>query len=83
MFKNNKDELQKIVDRQATGHDNIVPCELEQIMINETRELIRQHYDNKDGMIQLETDIQRAKGKSKKDMLEITRFDEKIKLKEL
>jgi len=34
-------------------------------------------------MIQLETDIQRAKGKSKKDMLEITRFDEKIKLKEL
>jgi len=29
MFKNNKEELQKIVDRQATGQDNIVPCELE------------------------------------------------------
>jgi hypothetical protein len=52
-------------------------------MISETRELIRQHYDNKEGMIQLETDIKKAKGKSKKDMLEITRFDEKIKLKEL
>jgi len=34
-------------------------------------------------LIQLENDIARAKGKSKKDMLEITRFDEKIKLKEL
>jgi len=83
MFKNNKEDLQRIVDRQATGQDNIIPCELEQIMINETRELIRQYYDNKEGMIQLEGDIQRAKGKTKKDMLEITRFNEKIKLKEL
>jgi hypothetical protein len=28
----------------------IIPCELEKVMINETKEIIRNKYDHKDGV---------------------------------
>ena len=46
-----------------------VHCELEKILINETKEIIRNKYDNIQGVKDLQVIIQSTKGKSGKSIL--------------
>ena len=50
-------------------------------MFEEAEEIIKQHYDNKDGAYDLYNLIQENKSKTNKNLLEATNFDKKIKLK--
>ena len=48
MFKNRKPELEALKQKHAEGEVKI-PTELERIMQNEAKELIKQHYDHLEG----------------------------------
>jgi len=41
-----------------------VPCELEKVMIKETTEIIRNHYDNREGVKALFVLLNTSQGKS-------------------
>lgn len=52
-----------------------IHCELEKILINETKEMIRTKYDNLDGITALWSLLQSSKGKSSKSILQLTQLD--------
>ena len=68
---------------QAMGKMTVVPCELEKVMINETKEIIRNKYDHKDGVTQLWKLLNTTKGKSGESILQMTQLDQKIKLNQM
>lgn len=82
MFKNRKQELADLKAKHAAG-DVFIPTELERIMKTEAKEKIKNHYDNLEGSHELHMLIARSKGNSSLNLLTITQFDKKIKMKEL
>lgn len=58
-----------------------VPCELEKVMLIETKEMIRNRYDHIDGVTELWKLLNSSKGKSGESLLKMTQLDQKIKLK--
>lgn len=79
MFKNERETLEPILKKHAQGEVSI-PTELESIMYDEAKDIIRRKYDNKNGAKDLMVLIKQAQGQKGKKILEITRFDRKIKL---
>ena len=61
MFKNNKKKLTELVHCHAMG-EVAVPTELEQIMMDESEEIIKKMYDNKQGAIDMAFLIQKTSG---------------------
>lgn len=57
----------------------MVPTELEALMTTEAEELIRQYYDNLEGSKELAMLLRANRDKSQ-SLLNLTRFDKKIKL---
>jgi hypothetical protein len=57
-----------------------VPCELEKVMLLETKEMIRNRYDHLNGVTELWKLINSTRGKSGESILKMTQLDEKIKL---
>jgi len=82
MFKNNKEELQTIVQHHAEGQVD-VPTELEKIMTIESEDLIRARYDHSEGKRELAELLIKSEGKTGKGILELTDFESSIKLKQL
>ena len=83
MFKNNLEELNEIKMKHAAGEVNI-PTELEIIMFVEAKEMIRHKYDHLEGSNELAILVTEQKNKSfKKNLLQITRIDKKIKLRDM
>lgn len=80
MFKNNREHLQEIVRQHASG-EVAIQTELERIMTIEALEFIRAHYDHTGGKQELQ--ILLAKSKGKGNLLQITGFAGKIKLKDM
>jgi hypothetical protein len=79
--------LEELVRKHAKG-EVAVPTELEKIMLEEAEELIRHKYDHKAGARELYRLLQAAKdkdGRTKrgKNLLVLTNFDKKIKLKQM
>lgn len=59
------------------------PCELEQVMRNESKELIENLYDNKAGKDELEMVLNQSKNEENIKLLDLTRIDERIRLKDM
>lgn len=57
-----------------------VPCELEKVMLNETKEMIKNRYDHMDGVTELWKLLNSSKGKTGESLLKMTQLDQKIKL---
>lgn len=79
--------MEELVRKHAKG-EVAVPTELEKIMLEEAEELIRHKYDHKAGARELYRLLQAAKdkdGRTKKgkNLLVLTNFDKKIKLKQM
>lgn len=83
LFKNQRKDLEHIVQEQAMGKMMTVPCELEKMMLIETKEKIRQKYDHLDGATELWKILYSSKNKSSQSLLEQTQLDKKIKLKDM
>jgi len=81
MFKNDKKELDELRKNIAAGSVE-VPTELETLMRVECSELIKNHYDNLKGSDELYKLIKINRDKSQ-SLLALTKFDKRIKLKEL
>lgn len=61
-----------------------MPCELEKVMINEAKDIIRNKFDNSEGVKELHKLLQSTKGKEgKKSILQLTKIDQKIKLNDM
>ena len=71
MFKNRQEHLKKIVDEHAQG-EVFVPSELEQIMYEESTELIKHRFDHKEGASELHALISRVKGRKGVNLLKLT-----------
>lgn len=52
-----------------------VPCELEKVMLIETKEMIRNRYDHIDGVTELWKLLNSSKGKSGESLLKMTQLD--------
>ena len=63
MFKNNKEELETIVQSHAEGQVKI-PTELEKIMTVESEDLIKARYDHHEGKRELAELLIKSEGKS-------------------
>jgi len=63
MFKNRRDELEKLKKDHAAGSID-VPTELEKIMLTEARECIKKQYDDLDNMSKLERTGRRGSDKA-------------------
>ena len=61
MFKNDREIIEPIVKRHAAGEVDI-PTELETIMFEEVKDIIRRKYNNKDGAEDLMILIKKAQG---------------------
>ena len=57
-----------------------VPCELEKVMLNETKEMNKNRYDHIDGVTELWKILNTSKNKSGESLLKMTQLDSKIKL---
>lgn len=79
LFKNNKKELEDLKLKHAQG-EVYIPTELEKIMKIEAVEVIKQYYDNIEGGEELTLLLNKTKGDSSLNLLQITNFDKKIKL---
>lgn len=79
LFKNNKKELEDLKIKHAQG-EVYIPTELEKIMKIEAVEVIKQYYDNIEGGEELTLLLNKTKGDSSLNLLQITNFDKKIKL---
>lgn len=79
LFKNNKKELEALKFKHAQG-EVYIPTELEKIMKIEAVEAIKQHYDNIEGGEELTLLLNKTRGDSSLNLLQITNFDKKIKL---
>jgi len=80
MFKNNKQQLREIVKQHSAGEVNI-QTELERMMTIEAEEIIRSFYDHTQGKRELQVLLQKSRGKD--NILTMTGFDKKIKLKDM
>jgi hypothetical protein len=81
MLKNYKEELEALKTRFAKGHTHI-PLELEAIMEIESVELIKNHFDNKNGAKEM-TNMIIKHALSKESIITDTHLLHKIKLKDL
>lgn len=80
MFKNELELIMPILKYHSEGEMR-TPTELEMIMYDEVKDIIRRKYDNKEGNENLITLIKKTqKSDEGKKLLEITGFDKKIKL---
>jgi hypothetical protein len=68
MFKNNKEELEEIKKSHAQGNVNI-PTELENLMLVEGEEIIRQHFDHLEGSHNLALLMKKNKNKPNDSLL--------------
>jgi len=80
-FKNNKKELENLKQTIAAGSVD-VPTELEALMKTEAKEIIQNHYDNLKGEQELFKLLKLNRDKSQK-LLDITKFDKRIKLRQM
>jgi hypothetical protein len=80
MFKNDKENLTQLLEAQSKGGVD-VPTELEQIMLEEAKEIISKRYDNREGADEITALM--IKASQGKNLLSITDLDRKIKLKKM
>jgi hypothetical protein len=80
MFKNELELITPILKKHSEGELS-TPTELEMIMFDEVKEIIKRKYDHKEGNENLMTLIKKCQKLDEgKKLLEITDFDKKIKL---
>ena len=63
IFKNQRNELEDLKQKLAEGSIN-VPTELETLMITEAKEFIQNHYDNKEGSLELARILRKNRDKA-------------------
>jgi len=82
MFKNKPKVLGQLLKTHAEG-EVYIPTELEAMMLEDARYLIRERYDNRIGINDLQALISKSKTSLKKSLLQMTDLESQIKLKQL